>query len=133
MKYYNPFLYQFARIFSIVILGQTLFFKYSGAEESVYIFQTLGMEPWGRFLTAGFETLSIVLIIIPRFVWVGAGITINLMFGAILSHLVFLGIIVKDDGGLLFGLALGVLLSSLYLVYCDLLKIPFIERRSKDR
>ena len=30
------------------ILLQTLFFKFTGAEESVYIFTTLGVEPWGR-------------------------------------------------------------------------------------
>ena len=31
-----------------VILLQTLFFKFTGAAESVYIFKTLGAEPWGR-------------------------------------------------------------------------------------
>ena len=31
-----------------VILLQTLFFKFTGAAESVYIFSTLGAEPWGR-------------------------------------------------------------------------------------
>ncbi|MCZ8343319.1 MAG: DoxX family protein [Leptospira sp.] len=133
MKYYNMYLYQTARVLAIVILGQTLFFKYSGADESVFIFQTLGMEPWGRYLTAVFESIAIVLIVFPKYVWLGAGIAINLMFGAILSHFVFLGIVVQDDGGLLFGLAFLVLLASLYLVYCDFLKIPFIERRSSAR
>src|SRR5258706_6343173 len=31
-----------------VILFQTLFFKFTGAEESKYIFNPLGLEPWGR-------------------------------------------------------------------------------------
>jgi hypothetical protein len=31
-----------------LILLQTLFFKFTGAPESVYIFSTLGAEPWGR-------------------------------------------------------------------------------------
>ena len=30
------------------ILLQTLFFKFTAAEESVYIFTTIGAEPWGR-------------------------------------------------------------------------------------
>lgn len=133
MKYYNTYLYQISRVLAIVILGQTLYFKYSGAEESVFIFQTLNLEPWGRYGTAVLETIAIVLIVFPKYVWIGAGIAINLMFGAILSHLVFLGVVVQGDGGLLFGLALLVLLSSVYLVYCDFLKIPFIERRSSAR
>jgi len=36
------------RLIAAVILLQTLFFKFSGARESVYIFSTLGLEPWGR-------------------------------------------------------------------------------------
>jgi len=36
------------RVIAAVILLQTLFFKFSGAKESVYIFSTLGIEPWGR-------------------------------------------------------------------------------------
>ena len=44
MRYLSWFL----RIVAAVILLQTLFFKFTGAAESVYIFSTLGMEPWGR-------------------------------------------------------------------------------------
>ena len=34
------------------ILAQTLYFKFTAAEESVYIFTTLGIEPWGRIVQA---------------------------------------------------------------------------------
>ena len=37
------------RLTAAFILLQTLFFKFTGAEESVYIFSTLGVEPWGRY------------------------------------------------------------------------------------
>jgi hypothetical protein len=36
------------RLIVAFILFQTLFFKFTGARESVYIFSTLGVEPWGR-------------------------------------------------------------------------------------
>lgn len=133
MQYYNKYLYQTMRILSIVILGQTLFFKYSGAKESVYIFQSLGMEPWGRIGTAILETVAILLLMFPNFVWLGAGIVINLMLGAILSHIMFLGIAVNGDGGLLFILAIIVFISSLYLGYCDFYKSPLLRIISKNR
>ena len=43
------------RLIVAVILLQTLFFKFSAAKESVYIFSTLGMEPWGRIGSGVFE------------------------------------------------------------------------------
>ena len=36
------------RITAAVILLQTLFFKFTAAPESVYIFTKVGAEPWGR-------------------------------------------------------------------------------------
>ena len=42
----------------------------------------------------------------------GAVLTMGVMAGAILSHLVVLGIEVKGDGGLLFGLALTAFIGS---------------------
>ena len=40
------------------ILGQTLFFKFTGAPESRYIFATLGVEPWGRIGTGVLELVA---------------------------------------------------------------------------
>jgi hypothetical protein len=91
-----------AQVAAAVIMGQTLFFKFSGAPEPVYIFTTLGVEPWGRFATAIFELIAVVLLLVPRTAAFGGVLTIGLMVGAIGSHLTKLGIVVKDDGGLLF-------------------------------
>jgi uncharacterized membrane protein YphA (DoxX/SURF4 family) len=88
------------------ILLQTLFFKFTGAEESVYIFTTLGAEPWGRIASGVIELVASVLLLIPATVPLGAVLALGSMAGAIISHLTFLGIEVKSDGGLLFGLAL---------------------------
>ncbi len=88
------------------ILFQTLFFKFAAAEESVYIFTKLGLEPWGRIGSGAAELVACVLLLIPRSVALGALLSLGVISGAIASHLTKLGIIVKDDGGLLFGLAL---------------------------
>ena len=90
------------------ILLQTLFFKFTGAEESVYIFTKLGMEPWGRIGSGVAELLASLLLLIPGFAGPGAALAMGVIGGAIASHLGPLGIVVMDDGGLLFGLALTV-------------------------
>ncbi|MCC6908798.1 MAG: DoxX family protein [Phycisphaerales bacterium] len=97
-----------ARILAAVILLQTLFFKFSGSAESVYIFSTLGVEPWGRWLSGVAELAAAVLLLIPSTGWLGALLGLGIMLGAIASHLTRLGIVVHDDGGLLFALALTV-------------------------
>lgn len=95
------------------ILAQTLFFKFTAAEESVYIFTKLGMEPWGRIGSGVAELFAAVLLLNPRTAWLGALLALGVITGAIGSHLTKLGIVVKDDGGLLFGLACVVFVCSL--------------------
>lgn len=94
-----------ARIIAAVIMIQTLYFKFSAAEESVYIFSTVGIEPWGRIGTGILELIASVLILINATAWIGALLGLGLMGGAILTHLTILGIEVNDDGGYLFFLA----------------------------
>jgi len=106
-----------ARLLAAIIMLQTLFFKFSGAAESVYIFSTLGVEPWGRIGSGIVELIASILILIPRTSWIGAGLALGVMAGAILSHLTVLGIPVQDDGGYLFFLALTVAASSSTLLF----------------
>jgi hypothetical protein len=94
------------------ILLQTLFFKFTGAEESVYIFTRVGAEPWGRIASGVFELIAAVLLLIPALAPYGAVLTLGLMAGAVMSHLTLIGIAVKGDGGLLFGLAVTCLIGS---------------------
>lgn len=94
------------------ILFQTLFFKFTAAEESIYIFTKLGMEPWGRIGSGIAELIACILILVPRTVIWGALLAVGVISGAIVSHLTQLGIFVQGDGGLLFGLALVVFASS---------------------
>jgi uncharacterized membrane protein YphA (DoxX/SURF4 family) len=111
------------------ILFQTLFFKFTGAPESVYIFRTLGIEPWGRYASGVAELAACVLLLIPRTAAFGALLSLGVITGAIVSHLTRLGIVVQDDGGLLFGLAVVVFLASASIVYIRRGELPVPERR----
>ncbi|MBG9377027.1 DoxX family protein [Panacibacter sp. DH6] len=104
------------KLLAAVIMLQTLFFKFTGAEESVYIFSTLGMEPWGRIGTGAMELVASILILIPSTTAFGALLAIGLMSGALFFHLTKLGIEIQGDGGLLFIYALLVFLASLILL-----------------
>jgi hypothetical protein len=95
------------------VLAQTLFFKFTAAPESVYIFEKLGAEPVGRIGSGVMELIAAVLLLIPRTAVVGAGLISGIILGAIGAHLGPLGIVVQNDGGLLFALALIVFFGSL--------------------
>lgn len=105
-----------ARLLAAAILLQTLYFKFSGAPESIYIFKTLGAEPWGRWFAGGSELIASILLLIPATYLFGCLMAIGIMAGAILSHLFVLGLAVQDDGGLLFSLALVVLSCALLIL-----------------
>nr|WP_314897503.1 DoxX family protein [uncultured Flavobacterium sp.] len=112
------------RITVAVILSQTLYFKFTAAEESIYIFTALGVEPYGRIGTGILELITVILILIPRTVLPGALLGCGIMVGAILSHLFVLGIEIENDGGTLFALANIILFSCLTLIFLNKDKIP---------
>lgn len=104
------------QLLAAIILLQTLYFKFTGAEESIYIFQTVGMEPWGRYASGVIELLAGILLIIPKKAWMGALLGIGVMVGAILFHMTTLGIEVMNDGGALFYLAATVFVACLVVL-----------------
>lgn len=106
-----------ARLAAAIIMLQTLYFKFTGQPESIYIFSTLGIEPWGRYGSGIVELIASFLILIPATSWIGAALGLGVMLGAIVSHLTLLGIVVQDDGGYLFILALVVAASCLTILY----------------
>ena len=105
------------RIVAALIMLQTLYYKFSASEESVYIFSVVGIEPWGRIATGVFELIASVLLLYARTTHLGALLGTGLMSGALLMHFTLLGLEVKEDGGLLFIYALLVLLCCLLLLY----------------
>ena len=114
------------RIVVAVILIQTLFFKFTGAPESVYIFETMGMEPWGRWASGIAELVASVLLFVPRRLAWGALLALGVMAGAIGSHLTKLGIAVQGDGGLLFGMAVVVFVASAVLAFLHRDELPLV-------
>lgn len=116
------------RIAAAIILLQTLFFKFTAAPESVYIFTKVHGEPWGRIGSGVLELIAAVLLLFPRTVWAGALLALGVMAGAILSHLTVLGIEVMNDGGLLFMLALIVFCTSAIALVLHRAQLPVIGR-----
>ncbi len=114
------------RIAIAVILLQTLFFKFTGAPESVYIFETLGMEPWGRIGSGIAELIASVLLLVPRTRIYGVLLSLGVIGGAIVSHLTTLGIVVQNDGGTLFGMALFIFVADLVLLALHRSELPVV-------
>lgn len=127
-----------ARILAAAILVQTLFFKFTAAPESVAIFEKLGMEPVGRIGSGIGELIAASLLLMPvrRFAALGAAMTLGVIGAAIFFHLTTLGIVVADDGGLLFGMAVVVFVAAavtLALQYRGLLEwLPGSNRPDSD-
>lgn len=116
------------RIIVAIILFQTLFFKFTGAEESKYIFSTLmgENEAIGRIGSGVVELIAIILLLIPNTAWLGALLALGTMTGAIFSHLTKLGIVVKDDGGTLFVLACIVFFLSALTLWIHKKEVPVL-------
>jgi hypothetical protein len=115
-----------AQLAVAAILAQTLFFKFTAAPESVWIFETLGLEPWGRIGSGVAELVAVVLLLIPATAALGGLLALAVIAGAIVSHLTKLGIEVQGDGGLLFGLALAVFAGSLLVVWLRREQLPLV-------
>jgi len=116
------------RLTAAIILLQTLFFKFTGAPESVYIFTKVGMEPWGRYGTGVVELIAAIILLSSCHCWLGAVLALGVMGGAIVSHLTVLGIVVQGDGGLLFALALTVAVCSLIALVLHRRQIPLVSK-----
>ena len=131
------------RVVAAVILLQTLFFKFTAAPESIYIFTKLGefvhrflpflqvsaVEPLARIGSGVLELVAAILLLTPRFVWAGAILAFIATAGAVVSHLTFLGIEVQGDKGLLFGLAITVVVASVAVLTLHRTQIPIFGER----
>ena len=124
MKTYFPLT---LRITVAVILIQTLRFKFSAHPDSVYIFESVGLEPIGRIGIGILELIAGLLILIPKTVWLGAILTLGVIGGAIIMHLTQLGIEIKNDGGILFITALITFILSAIVLFIYKKDIPFLK------
>ena len=117
------------RIAAAIILLQTLYFKFTGAPESVYIFTKVHAEPWGRIGSGVMELVASILLLTPRYTWLGSLLAAAATAGAILSHLTLLGIEVQGDKGLLFALAIIVFLASMINLFLHRKQIPLVGNK----
>jgi hypothetical protein len=116
------------RLTAAVILAQTLWFKFTAAPASVYIFDKVGLGAPGRIGSGIAELIAAILLVIPRTAWLGAVIALGVMGGAIMSHLTVLGIVIMNDHGELFGLALTVAAFSAAVLFLHRRDIPIVGK-----
>lgn len=117
------------RIIVVIILIQTLRFKFAAHPDSVYIFTKVGLEPFGRIGIGILELISAILLLIPRVIWLGALLTLGIIGGAIMMHLTQLGVEINNDGGTLFYMALGTFILSGIILYNQRKSIPFLGQK----
>jgi uncharacterized membrane protein YphA (DoxX/SURF4 family) len=123
----NKYLTITLKVVVAVILLQTLFFKFTGHEESIYIFTKVGMEPYGRILTGVVELIASILLFVPGLNWLGALLALGACSGAAFFHLTILGIEVMMDNGALFFMALLVIALSALLLWNYKSQIPYLN------
>ncbi len=118
------------KVIVAAILLQTLYFKFSGSAESVYIFEKLGMEPFGRIGSGSIELIASILLFVNKTRFYAALIVVGTMLGAIISHLSILGIEVMNDGGTLFILALTAFVFSLIIAFYHILDLKKLNNKT---
>lgn len=102
----NRILYWTIRIVPAIILLQTLFYKFTAAQESIALFSKLHAEPFGRIGAGIIELITAILLVNPKTSFYGAILGFFTMLGAIASHIFIIGITINNDGGTLFILAI---------------------------
>ena len=117
------------RVLIAIILIQTLRFKFSAHPDSVYIFSKVGLEPVGRIGIGVLELIAGILLLIPKTVWAGAGLTMGIIGGAIMMHLTQLGIEINGDSGTLFYTAVFVFVVSGLILWNYKKDIPVIGHK----
>ncbi|WP_346236663.1 DoxX family protein [Niabella insulamsoli] len=118
---------------AFVLISTVVMHKFRGTEETRYIFETIGMEPNGRYVIGTLELVAGLLILIPRTTGFGALLASGILAGAIFFHLTSLGIEVLGDGGALFYMAMGTFLGCIILLLLHRRQIQLFFRKTKPR
>lgn len=126
MKKFFPII---LKLIAAIIMLETLYFKFSGAQESIDLFTKIAgdNEAMMRIGTGILELSAAILLFVPKKTWLGALLTIGLMSGAILSHLTILGIEHNNDNGALFISAFIAFLAGITLFILNKKEIPLLH------
>jgi uncharacterized membrane protein YphA (DoxX/SURF4 family) len=122
-----------AQITIVLILAQTLYFKFTYAPETKVIFGDRGGRP-AATVVGLVELACVVLLLVPKTAALGALLSLAVISGAIFTHVTSLGLQITDpatgdsDGGLLFGLALTVAVGALVVMGLRWRQLPFVRR-----
>ena len=84
------------------------------------------LEAYGRIGSGVVELFAVILLLTPSKAWLGSIIALGTISGAIMGHLTMLGILVKDDGGLLFALAITVFVLSSVVLLIHRRELPIV-------
>lgn len=126
----NKYFILVLKVIAAFIMLQTLFFKFTGAQESIDLFTEVAGkdEAFMRIGTGVLELIASILIFIPKTTWIGALLAVGIMFGAILSHITILGVEFNNDGGALFYSAITTFIASGIILFFDRRNIPIIGK-----
>ncbi|MGI9279666.1 MAG: DoxX family protein [Endozoicomonas sp.] len=124
-------------IYIAFVFVQSLFFKFTDAYETVYIFSVLGnwsgldwFAEYGAYGVGITELIAAILLMIPASRLYGAILSTGVMAGAVFFHLFTplginmpefdnMGNIIGDDGGLLFYNASGMLVAAIVVAILE--------------
>ena len=116
------------QIISALILFPAAWAKLSSQMEAIEIFNSLGMEPDGRFLIGLIELGAALALLTRHFAAVGAVLSFGTMLGALIAHTTVLGISALGDGGDKFTMMLILLFSSAIVMSVRRKELPFIGK-----
>ena len=114
-----------AQIIAIVIMGQSLYFKFTAHPESVAIFSDINMEPNGRILIGIIELIACLLLLRPASAHYGALLGACTMGGAIVGHFTQIGW--HGERGQLGLMAVLVLVSCCIVLYIRRRSLPLLK------
>ena len=120
-----------AQLIAVVIMGQTLFFKFTGHPETIAIFEEKLNMPGGQYVIGIAELIACILLLIPTSVAYGALLGAGLMTGAIIGHITHIG---WEGNHLTLGImAIITLVSCISVLIIRRKELPFIKSALKEQ
>lgn len=113
-----------AQIIAVVIMGQSLFYKFTAHEESVAIFTDINMEPYGRILIGVLEVFACLLLLKRSSAHYGALLGFGIMGGAVIGHFTQIGF--EGARGQLGAMAFLVMICCAVILFIRRMELPFV-------